>query len=255
MPRRCRIENCGYHHVYNRGVAKNKIFLDFIDKEKFLKIVASVCKDYKLNIHSFCLMDNHYHLLVENLRENLSDAMRQINSQYAIYFNKRHKRVGHLWQDRYKSWFVLDTNHLFILFRYIEQNPIKAGMSERIGEYKYASSYSFLNDAVPKFLENSFVLREYNIDELFKVLDTSISEEELKILEGIKRKKYKAQNEKIVEDIKVPLDEIFSSIDSREKRDKLVLSAFEQGYKKSEIARKIEMTSAGVAKILKKFKV
>lgn len=116
MPRRLRVENCGYHHVYNRGVAKSDIYEDEYDKVKFIEILSQVSKEYKFNIHSFCLMDNHYHILVENKKENLSDGMRQINSQYASYFNKRHNRVGHLWQGRYKSWYVLDENYLFTLF-------------------------------------------------------------------------------------------------------------------------------------------
>jgi len=87
MSRRTRISVCGYYHVYNRGVAKNKIFLSDLDKEKFLEILAEVSREYKFNIHSFCLMDDHYHLLLENKKENLSDGMRQINSKYAKYFN------------------------------------------------------------------------------------------------------------------------------------------------------------------------
>ena len=101
MPRRLRIESMGYHHVYNRGVAKSLVFLDDQDKAKFIELLALVTKEFKFNIHSFCLMNNHYHLLVENKRENLSAGMRQLNAQYASYFNKRHDRVGHLWQDRF----------------------------------------------------------------------------------------------------------------------------------------------------------
>ncbi|NCB54499.1 MAG: transposase, partial [Epsilonproteobacteria bacterium] len=129
MPRRLRIENLGYHHVYNRGVAKSDVFEDENDKVKFIELMASIAREFKLNIHSFCLMDNHYHLLIENKRENLSSAMRQLNSQYASYFNKRHNRAGHLWQDRFKSWYVLDENYLLTLFKYIENNPVKAGIS------------------------------------------------------------------------------------------------------------------------------
>ena len=114
MARRLRVEICGYHHVYNRGVAKKRIFLKDRDREKFLEILEDVAKEFKFNIHSFCLMDNHYHLLIENKKENLSDGMRQIGSRYASYFNKTYKRVGHLWQDRFKSWYVMDENYLLL---------------------------------------------------------------------------------------------------------------------------------------------
>jgi len=255
MPRRVRVESCGFHHVYNRGVAKNPIFLDDFDKEKFLKILSEIARNYRLNIHAFCLMDNHYHLLVENQRENLSSAIRQINSSYAMYFNKRYERVGHLWQDRYKSWFILDSNHLFILFRYIEQNPIKAGMTQRVGEYKYASSYCFLKDAIPRFLQNSFVLREFNTVELFKTLEMKLNKEEIKSLEKLKTKRFKQEANKVVEVIQTPLDDIFFSTCSKEERNKAILKAFEEGHSKSQIARKIGLSVAGVSKIIKKLKV
>ena len=69
-------------------------------------------------------MDNHYHLLLETRQENLSLIMRQINSYYAIYFNKKEGRVGHLWQGRFRSWYVLNEEYLYFLLRYIEHNPI-----------------------------------------------------------------------------------------------------------------------------------
>ena len=255
MPRRLRVESCGYHHVYNRGVAKGLIFVDDFDKEKFLEILGSVCRDYKFNIHSFCLLNNHYHLLVENQRENLSDGMRQINSQYASYFNKRHKRVGHLWQDRFKSSFVYDDSYLFTLFKYIELNPLKAKLSKRVGEYKYSSTYSILKDAIPRFLQNSFVLREYQTRELFEALELPVSKAELLDIEKLQKRKYKEVDGENIAIKQLSLDELFKNEQNREKRDKNILKAYEDGYTKSEIARKIDFSVAGVSKIIKKLKV
>ncbi len=96
MARRPRIESAGFHHIYNCGVEKRKIFMDEKDKDKFLELVCEVSKLYHFTIHSYCLMDNHYHLFLENTLENLSLGMRQINASYAKYFNKRYNRVGHL---------------------------------------------------------------------------------------------------------------------------------------------------------------
>jgi len=255
MPRRLRVECCGYHHVYNRGVAKGFIFVDDFDKEKFLEIMGSICMDYKFNIHSFCLLDNHYHLLVENQRENLSDGMRQINSQYASYFNKKYKRVGHLWQGRFKSSFVFDDNYLFTLFKYIELNPLKAKLSKRVGEYKYSATYSILIDAIPRFLENSFVLREYPTKELFEVLELPMSKAELLDIEKLQKRKYKEVEGENIAIKQLCLDDLFKNEQKREKRDKNILKAYEDGYTKSEIARKIDFSVAGVSKIIKKLKV
>lgn len=255
MPRRLRVEICGYHHVYNRGVAKGNIFVDEYDKVKFIEILSQVSKEYKFNIHSFCLMDNHYHILVENKKENLSDGMRQINSQYASYFNKRHKRVGHLWQDRYKSWFVLDENYLFTLFKYIESNPLKARMSNKIGEYKYCATYSILTDGVPPFLQNSFVLRDYHTKELFEMLRIPLDENERENINKFHRSRYKVNDGEILHVKEKELEEYFSHVEDKKQRNEAIEKAYSDGYTKSEIGRKVDLSCAGVAKILKKFKV
>jgi len=119
MARRPRIELAGYHHIVNRGVEQREIFLEPEDYEKFLEIVCDVCAKYDVVLHSFCLMTNHYHLLIETEQENLSKVMRAINAQYAAIFNRKYKRVGHLWQGRFKSWFVTDEAYLYTLIKYI----------------------------------------------------------------------------------------------------------------------------------------
>ena len=254
MPRKMRVSICGYHHVYNRGVAKNKIFLNSDDKEKFLELLSDICEKYKFNIHSFCLMDNHYHLLLESTKDNLSDGMRQINANYANYFNHKYKRVGHLWQDRFKSWYVAHENYLFALFKYIETNPIKANITKKIGEYRYSATYSILRDGVPFFLRNSFVLREYHTQELLDALNIPLSEQELKNLEKLKKIKYKSNNKNLARQ-RIGMDKIFVNINDRQDRNKAILKAYEEDYTKSEIARKLDLSTTAVCKILKKFKV
>ncbi len=83
-------------------------------------------KSYGITVHNYCLMSNHYHLLIEIEQEVLSKYMKQLNSNYAIYFNKKYKRSGHLWQGRFKSWYVTDEAYLYTLMLYIEQNPLKS---------------------------------------------------------------------------------------------------------------------------------
>lgn len=251
MPRRMRISACGYHHIYNRGVAKNDIFLCDQDKEKFLEILSEVSREYKFNIHSFCLMSNHYHILLENKKENLSDGMRQLNAKYANFFNKKYKRVGHFWQDRFKSWFVLGDNYLFTLFKYIESNPIKAHLSKKVGEYKYSATYCILRDSVPFFLRNSFVLRDYNTSELFVMLDIPLSHKELNSLEKIKKTKYKKTENNILEE-RGNLNDYFINPSSKTERNIAIHKAFEEGFSKSEIAREIKLSVAGVCKIIQK---
>ena len=251
MPRKARIESLGYHHVYTRGVAKGNVFLDERDKAKFIEFMASMAREYKFNIHSFCLMDNHYHILLENRRENLSLGMRQLNAQYASYFNKRHARVGHLWQDRYKSWYVLDERYLFTLFRYIENNPVKAKISDKIGTYPYCATYSILKDAIPPFLQNSFVLRDYPTHELLELLEVPISQTEKEAIEALHRTKYKEDEGIIVLLHQEKIEHYFLHVNDKKERNEAMKKAHEDGFSKTQIARGISLSVAGVSKILK----
>ena len=251
MPRRLRIESCGYHHVYNLGVNKSNVFADERDKAKFIELVATISKEFKFNIHAFCLMDNHYHILVQNTYENLSSGMRQLNAQYASYFNRRHARVGHLWQGRYKSWYVLDDKYLFTLFKYIESNPIKAKITHAIGEYRYCATYSIFIDAVPPFLQNSFVLREYNTKELFDLLSIPMSQKEAKSIEALHKTRYKELDGKIEAIQKSDIANYFLHVKTKQERNEAIQVAYKNGYSKSDIARYLSLSVAGVSKILK----
>ena len=253
MARRLRVEICGYHHVYNRGVAKKRIFLKDRDREKFLDILSDVAKEFRFNIHSFCLMDNHYHLLIENKKENLSAGMRQLGSRYASYFNKTYKRVGHLWQDRFKSWYVMDENYLFTLFKYIESNPVKANMSRKIGEYRYSASYSILKNGVPLFLQNSFVLRDYDTKVLFDMFDIPLSQKDIENIDKFHKIKYKRDDGDVIQSKKQSLEYYFRGTQSKKERNEAILNAYEDDYTKSEIAKEIGLSGTGVAKIIKKF--
>lgn len=251
MPRKLRIESLGYHHIYNRGVAKGNVFNDHQDKAKFIELMASVAREFKFNVHAFCLMDNHYHILVQNTRENLSSGMRQLNALYASYFNKRHARVGHLWQDRFKSWYVLDQKYLFTLFKYIENNPVKAGMSQKIGEYLFCSSYSILKDAIPPFLQNSFVLRDYNTKELFDLLNIPFRSTERSVIEEFHKIRYKHKEGEIAPLHHEIVENYFLHVKNKAQRNEAIQRAYEDGYSKSAIARNLSLSVAGVSKILK----
>ncbi|HIC32497.1 MAG TPA: hypothetical protein EYO76_11320 [Flavobacteriaceae bacterium] len=165
MPRRPRIELAGKYHIINRGVAQMRIFEEPADYEYFEELMCFYAKSYHITIHNYCLMSNHYHILLEIQSENLSKFMRQLNMNYSIYFNKKNKRVGHLWQGRFKSWFVTDEAYLYTLMCYIEQNPLKANMVKDIKEYPYSSYHYFLDyKNIPECLQNAWVVQNYKDD-------------------------------------------------------------------------------------------
>ena len=159
MARSMRIESAGFHHIINRGVNKKIIFDSVADKEKFLEIVCEVSSHYDFKIHGYVIMSNHYHLILENQRENLSHGMRQINATYAQYYNKKYKRIGPLWQGRFKSRYIFDTNYLFVLFKYLEFNPITAKITKKLEQHLKLEDY--FCDNMSKQTRNEAIMRAY----------------------------------------------------------------------------------------------
>ncbi len=163
MPRKPRVDIPGFYHVLNRGVEQRVVFFEKEDFKKFEELLCGYANSFEIDLHSFSLMNNHYHLLLETKNDELSKFMRQINMNYAIYFNKKYKRSGHLWQGRYRSWYITDEAYLYSLILYIEQNPLKAKIIDNIDEYPYQSAYYILNDLeIPLCLKNSWIVKNFS---------------------------------------------------------------------------------------------
>ncbi len=140
MARPIRIEYKGaLYHITSRGNARENIFIDDEDRTLFLDVLASVIERSNWLCHAWCLMDNHYHLLIETPEGNLSKGMRQLNGVYTQRSNRRRNRVGHLFQGRYKSIIVDKENYLLEVSRYVVLNPVRAKAVERPGEWKWSS--------------------------------------------------------------------------------------------------------------------
>ncbi len=248
MARRPRVEKEGFHHIVNRGVARGDIFIEDKDYEKFLELIAISKERYDFTLHALCLMNNHYHLLIETKHQNLSLLVRQINAPYAQYFNKKYNRVGPLWQGRFKNWFVYDEQYLSVLFRYIEQNPIKAKISKTIGEYGWASSSLILEDRYRELFKASLLLKE----EVYSTLNKSVTQSEYQLIDAFQKIVYQQQEQDIVRLKQKSLDEHFCNYQTLEERNKRILEAIQDGYKQSEIARYLGLSSAGVSYIVRK---
>lgn len=140
MARPLRIEYEGaLYHITSRGNAKEDIFSDDEDRNIFLDILALIKERLNWFCHAYCLMDNHYHLIIETPEGNLSKGMRQLNGVYTQRFNKRHNRVGHVFQGRYKSIVVDKENYLLEVSRYVVLNPVRAKAVEKPEEWKWSS--------------------------------------------------------------------------------------------------------------------
>ena len=140
MSRPLRIEYPGaVYHITSRGNEKRSVFKDESDREDFLKVLAQVNKRYNWLCHAYCLMDNHYHILVETHDGNLSIGMRQLNGVYSQAFNVRHRRTGHLFQGRFKAILIQKDSHLLEVCRYVVLNPVRAGMVKQPGDWQWSS--------------------------------------------------------------------------------------------------------------------
>jgi len=127
------------YHVVARGNAREPIVRDDEDRAAFLDVVAHVVERHALVLYAYCLMGNHYHLGVETPLANLPLAMRQLNGLHANRFNRRHNRVGHVFQARYRAILVEKETYLLDVCRYIVRNPVRAGICQRPGDYSWSS--------------------------------------------------------------------------------------------------------------------
>ena len=140
MARPLRIEYDGaVYHITSRGNARKPIYKEDEDRRVFLEVLHRVNTRYNWLCHAYCLMNNHYHLIIETPDGNLSHGMRQLNGVYTQLFNRRHKRVGHIFQGRYKAILIQKESHLLEASRYVVLNPVRAKAVKDPDEWKWSS--------------------------------------------------------------------------------------------------------------------
>ncbi|KAF0143508.1 MAG: hypothetical protein FD156_2574 [Nitrospirae bacterium] len=140
MARQLRIEFEGaFYHITSRGNLRDRIFFDDKDKEMFLEILKRTKERYGYLLHAYALMDNHYHLLIETPKANISQAMQNINTSYTVYINKKYQRSGHLFQGRFKGIIVDKDEYLLTLSRYIHLNSVRAKIVQWPEDYRWTS--------------------------------------------------------------------------------------------------------------------
>jgi putative transposase len=184
MTRPLRLEFPGaLYHVTSRGDRRGSIFHDDRDREAWLDVLQMVCARCHLLVHAYCQMTNHYHLMVETVEGNLSQAMRHLNGIYTQQFNRRHSLVGHVLQGRYKAILVQKEAYLLELARYIVLNPVRAGLVSLPDHWEWSSHRFTLKASVrPEWLGTDWLL-----DQFAESRDEAISRYKRFVLEGIGR--------------------------------------------------------------------
>lgn len=153
------------YHVTSRGNNRGGIYSCDDDRRHFLRILQSAVDRYHWLCYAYCLMDNHYHLLIETPLTNISLGMRHLNGLFTTYVNRTYRRVGHLFQARFKGILVEKQSHLLELARYIVLNPVRAGICASPEEYPWSSYRATLGRSPrPSFLRSDLLLEQFHMD-------------------------------------------------------------------------------------------
>jgi putative transposase len=135
----------GVYHIMLRGINRQTIFEDDEDKLKFLETLKKYKDISQFQLYSYCLMDNHVHLLIREVKETIAEAIKRISSSYVYWYNFKYERIGHLFQERFKSERVESTSYFLTVLRYIHQNPLKAGLVKSVWDCKWTSIHEYVH--------------------------------------------------------------------------------------------------------------
>ena len=165
IPRALRIQAAGaVYHVTARGNRRQDIFCDAADYQRFLEFLGAVVLRFGWRCHAYCLMPNHFHLVLETPEPNISAGMQLLNGSYAQWFNWRHGFNGHLFQGRFHDRLVESPYHLLELARYVVLNPVRAGLCERASDWRWSSHRAVVGEARSAVLTVSWLLSQFGVD-------------------------------------------------------------------------------------------
>lgn len=166
MARPLRLEYEGaLYHITSRGNKRDRIFIEDSDRMKFLEILADTVKRHMWVCHGYCLMTNHYHLIIETPAAGLARGMQLLNGVYTQWFNHKHRSVGHLFQGRYKAILVEKESYLLELVRYVALNPVRAGIAQTVVDWPWSSYRATAGQvSIPDFLTVDWILSQFGGD-------------------------------------------------------------------------------------------
>ena len=245
------------YHVIGKGVEGTDIFTDDVDRNKFLQLLQKMVNSHKVHLFSYALMDTHFHLLLKTKEANLSQAMQFLNSSYAHWFNYKHIRKGHLFQDRYKSYPILNLQYLLTVSSYISLNPVEAGMvdASEPEKYKWGSFRYFIShkDTPPWLKKTEFLkLCEINANEFINFIKKNSFEKNKKIDKLLNEIANFNQSilPKNIDYTLTKINKYFGDISTNKNlRNLLIFVLVKEGYKINEIADLFHITRQSVLNI------
>lgn len=182
MARQKRVKSeTGIYHCMLRGINKQQVFYDEEDYIRFLEILSK-CKTISgFRLHAYCLMSNHVHLLIQEGPEPLELVFKRLGDRFVYWYNLKYKRSGPIFQGRYKSVPVNDDEYFISVLRYIHQNPVKAGMTDRCKDYKFSSYNDYYKSL--SFTDTQFAKELIEMDEFERIHNEPCAEKHLEIIE------------------------------------------------------------------------
>ena len=271
MARPLRIQQPGLtYHIYARGNDRVPIFLDDTDRRSFLWLFAEVIARFKIECHAICQMTNHYHAVATTKEANLSRAMQTLNGEYACSFNARHRRKGHLFEDRFGAQIIQLGSYFLTSCRYIVRNPVRAGMVAQPDEWPWSSYRATAGlEEKPEYLSIDRLLREFDDDlEVARVCylryvtsarpdvlprgpvlgDRAFASQFTAAAAGASREV--TRGERNVE--KRSVKELLAGILTRTDRDAAIVRAYREGFPLCDVARALGVHYTTISKVLRR---
>ncbi|MGI6225957.1 MAG: REP-associated tyrosine transposase [Peptococcales bacterium] len=256
MARQARLESeTGYYHVMIRGINRENIFQTEQEKEKILTLVKEKTQEEPCKIVAYCIMNNHLHMIIHAEKAILVRVMKRINISYAMSYNQRNKRIGPVFQDRFRSENIETEKYLFGAIRYIHNNPVQAGITTKAQEYKWSSMREYIDNVkllIDKETKEGLLKEFISIDDFKNFHEIEDETDYLEIKEEVRElKTNKAQ--KVIE-------EYFSKkgiADARQlkNRDELIIKLLDEtGLSYRKIAELTGITVSMVHQANKKYR-
>jgi len=243
-----------FYHVMSRGNEKREIFLEPVDRQIFLRVLKSVILQYGWLCYAYCLMNNHYHLLLQTPSPNLSDGMKYLNGVYSQQFNREYDRVGHLMQGRYFSRLIEFESHLLELSRYIVLNPVRAGLCQRVQDWEW-TSYHATAGLAPQvsFLQIDFILQHFSDDQTrARTAYTRFIDNEALARLSADGQFATYDNQPDIPPKRVQLSQIVDNTNGPESRNRSIQEAYlDHGFTQAAIASFVGLHYSTISKIVK----
>lgn len=247
MPRKPRQESSTeLYHVTSRGLNKSAIFAQNRERSRFLNIIMEFLNEYNIMIFAYCIMSNHFHILIKAPIEELSAFMANILAVYAIYYNQKHHRIGYVFDGRFRSQCIEDESYFFNCLRYIHLNPVKANICHSIEKYRYSSFQEYISPT-PSGIINSkgfeIIKNRFESLEHFKEFHTLSTDKVFIDLpeDELMQRKAIASNllDNMQDNLNIPAIDILDYIRTRNLYDEMIKNFFHISMKQAQTIRQL----------------